>query len=112
MSDSIKQRERKVEIVSFFYMIFSHRIREGVSPDESRKEAYDAVTLRYGISKGRLLNIISEQKISRKENISALRHNALSLIRDLLAVNDELDLKKEKNERLIGLLKECTEDDS
>lgn len=112
MPDSSKQRERKSEIVSFFYQIFTHRIRRGMNPDEARKEAYDAVSLRYEISRGRLLNIISEQKNSQKVNISKLRQSALSLIRELQVVNEGLEESKNKNQRLIGLLKECLEDES
>lgn len=83
-----------------------------MNPDEARKEAYDAVSLRYEISRGRLLNIISEQKNSQKVNISKLRQSALSLIRELQVVNEGLEESKNKNQRLIGLLKECLEDES
>ena len=112
MKDKNKSRERNEEIVAFFYKIFSYKIREGMSPDEARKESYDAVYLRYGIQKGRLLNIISERKCSFHVNNSALRHNALSLIAELRNVNKELDHSKDKNNQLIALLEACLEDDS
>lgn len=111
MKDTAKSRERNEEIVTFFYKIFSYRIRGGMNPDEARKESYDAVTLRYGIQKGRLLNIISETKCSLQVNNDALRRNALALIAELQIVNKELENSRSKNERLIGLLKECVEDD-
>ena len=110
MKDSSKAQERNADIVTFFYTIFSQRIRGGTSPDEARKLAYDAVTLRYGISKGRLLNIISGQKGLQKVNTSSLRQNAIALINELKVVNDGLDIAKAKNEQLIGLLKECIKD--
>ena len=103
--------ERNGEIVSFFYTIFGHRIRCGMNPDEARKEAYDAVTLRYDISRGRFLNIVSEQKNSRIVNDNALRQKAIALIDALQIMNDGLEESKKKNERLISLLKECLEDD-
>lgn len=103
--------ERNGEIVTFFYTIFGHRIREGLNPDEARKQAYDAVTLRYEISRGRLLNIISEYKTSQKVNVSKMRQNALALINDLQAVNHGLSNNITRNERLISLLNECLEDD-
>ena len=112
MESSPKGKERNGEIVTFFYTIFSHRIRGGTTPDEARKEAYDAVTLRYGIGKGRLLNIISGQKGSQRVNNYTLRQNALALINELQVVNEGLDETRSKNERLIGLLKECVEDDN
>lgn len=110
MKNKAKACERKGEIVTFFYTIFSHRVREGMSPDDARREAYDAVTLRYEISRGRLLNIISEQKISQKVNVSTLRQNAITLIKELRAFNEGLDETKARNEKLMSLLQECLED--
>lgn len=103
--------DRNSEIVTFFYTIFGHRIREGVNPEEARKQAYDAVALRYEISRGRLLNIISQHRNSQKVNISSLRNNAIALINDLQAVNEGLDNTISKNQRLISLLQECLNDD-
>ena len=111
MKDKSKSKERNEEIVAFFYKIFGYRIRMGMNPDEARKESYDAVSLRYGIQKGRLLNIISERKYSRQVNDDALRRSAMALIGELQIVNQELDNSKAKNEKLIDLLKECVEDD-
>ena len=71
------------EAVTFFYMIFSHRIREGMNPSDARNESYDAVTLRYGISRGRLLNIISQHKKSQSVNPSRLRQKAIDLIKEI-----------------------------
>ena len=100
------------EIVDFFYRIFSHRIRSGVNQDDARKEAYDAVSLRYGISKNRLLNIISSQRGSQRVNNCTLRQNAIALIGELQVVNAGLDETRTKNEWIIALLKECIEDDN
>lgn len=83
-----------------------------MSPDDARREAYDAVTLRYEISRGRLLNIISEQKISQKVNTSGIQHKAIALIKELQAFNKGLDETKARNEKLMSLLQECLEDDS
>jgi signal transduction histidine kinase len=47
-----------------------------MNPSDARNESYDAVTLRYGISRGRLLNIISQHKSSQTVNVSKLRQNA------------------------------------
>lgn len=100
------------EAVTFFYMIFSHRIREGMNPNDARNESYDAVTLRYGISRGRLLNIISQCKNSQSVNISKLRQNAIALIKELQIANGGLQDSIQRNDKLISLLKECVEDDS
>lgn len=100
------------EAVTFFYMIFSHRIREGMNPDDARKESYDAVTLRYGISRGRLLNIISQHKNSQSVNQSKLRQNAIALIKELRIANGGLHESIQRNDKLISLLKECVEDDT
>lgn len=81
-----------------------------MNPDEARKFAYDAVTLRYGIGKGRLLNIISKEKGSRNVNNSAFRQNAIALIDVLTTANGELESARAKNEELISLLKECVDE--
>ena len=111
MRKPVKINERNKEIVTFFYMVFGHRIHSGEEQDEARKQAYDAVTLRYGISKGTLFNIISAIKSSRKVNESAFRENIRTLISDLSAVNEELEHTRGRNDRLIALLKDCLEHD-
>ena len=111
MEPTAKSKERNNEIVTFFYLIFGHRIHRGLDPDMARKEAYDAVSLRYGIGKGRLLNIISEQNNSRKVNMAAFRQNALELIADITSVNEGLDAARSRNEKLVQLLKDCLEHD-
>lgn len=111
MRKPVKINERNKEIVTFFYMVFGHRIHSGVEQDEAKKQAYDAVSLRYGISKGTLFNIISAVKSSRNVNNSAFRENIISLIGDLSAVNEELDATKSRNERLISILNDCLEHD-
>lgn len=107
METSPKGKERNGEIVTFFYAILSHRVHLGVDPDLARKEAYDAVSLRYGIGKGRLLNIISEQNNSQRVNRTAFRENVLALISDLGSANEELIAILGRNDALITLLKDC-----
>lgn len=111
METTSKGKERNNEIVTFFYLIFGHRVHQGIDPDLARKEAYDAVSLRYGIGKGRLLNIISEQNNYRKVNNAAFRENVRALIVDITSVNEELDAVRSRNETLIQLLKDCLEHD-
>jgi len=111
METTAKGKERNNEIVTFFYLIFGHRVHQGIEPDVARKEAYDAVSLRYGIGKGRLLNIISEQNNSQKVNRTAFRENARELIDNISAVNAEIDAVKSRNAQLIQLLKDCLEHD-
>ena len=113
MGKYTKRIGRNSEIVTFFYAIFGHRIHQGVEQGQARKEAYDAVSLRYGISKGRLLNIISDQNNSQKVNMVAFRESINSLISDVEAANDEttemLLSTIEKNSKLLALLKDCLE---
>lgn len=111
MESTPKGKERNGEIVTFFYAIFGHKVHQGVGPDDARKEAYDAVSLRYGIGKGRLLNIISEQNNSQRVNRAAFRENILTLIDDLRSANEGLNALKDRNESLILLLKDCIEHD-
>lgn len=111
MKKNVLVRASDAEIITFFYKLFGNRVHNGMSPDAARKEAYDAVALRYGIAKGRLLNIISRQKNSQKVNPSEFRENAITLIRELETVNRGLEESRLKNEQLISLLKECVEDD-
>jgi len=103
--------EKNCEMLAFYYAIFSNRIRRGLNAANARKEACDAVELRYNISKGRLLNIISEQNYSQSVNIGLFRDRVLTLIVDLKCANNEMDDAKEKNNKLIALLKECIEDE-
>ena len=111
MGKNVLVRASDAEIITFFYKLFGNRVHCGMNPDAARKEAYDAVALRYGIAKGRLLNIISRQKSSQKVNESEFRENAKALIRELEIVNNGLEQSRQKNEQLISLLKECVEDD-
>ena len=106
-SDSSRSVERNNEIVAFFYMIFGRRVHKGMDAEDARKEAYDAVTLRYGIGKGRLLNIISEQRVARPLNQALFRENALALMHELQLMNEGLDAARGKNDKLISLLEEC-----
>ncbi len=110
MAEYTKRTGRNDEIVTFFYAIFGHRIHQGVEQRQAKKEACDAVSLRYGVSKGRLLNIISEKNNSHKVNFSAFRQNILSLIDDLRSANDEIGAVMERNQLLMSLLKDCLED--
>ena len=112
MESTVKGAERNNEIVTFFYLIFGHRIHQGMEQDAARKEAYDAVSLRYGISKGTLFNIISAVKTSRKVNETAFRENIITLISDLTSANEELLRNMERNDHLITLLNECLENDA
>jgi len=106
-----KRIGRNSEIVTFFYAIFGHRIHQGVEQGQARKEAYDAVSLRYGVSRGRLLNIISDQNNSQKVNMTAFRENIITLIADVEAANEEitstLNSTLENNGKLLALLKDC-----
>ena len=110
MSSSQKSNERNAEVVTFFYHIFTHRIRSGLSQIEARKEACDAVSLRYNISKGRLLNIISSHKHFDDANKAAFRSNAENLISELDVINKALQEEMDRNAHLISLLKECAYD--
>ena len=111
MGISSRTGGRNGEIVTFFYMIFSHRVREGMNPDDAKHEAYDAVTLRYQISSGRLRNIISEHKNSQKDNEITLRRKAVELITELEVANKGYEAARRKNEKLISLLKECIDNE-
>ena len=102
--------EKNCEMLMFYYAIFSHKIREGMSHADARKWACDAVSLRYNISKGRLLNIISEQNYSLSVNVIAFRERTQSLIDELTTANNEIKEALAKNEKLISLLGECLED--
>lgn len=102
-----ESQKRIGEIVGFYYLIFGNRCHSGMSQANARNEACDAVTLRYGISRGRLLNMLSERKYLPSVNEFTFRDKALSLIDILNTANQELDSSKARNEKLISLLKEC-----
>ena len=107
MGKEVKCNDRNKEVVWFFYAIFSNRIRSGVNQEDARREAYDAVSLRYGIERKTTLNIISALKCSQNINRVSFEEKARALIRELDVVNEELEAERSRNDRLIGLLKEC-----
>lgn len=106
MAGKEKMSERKREIISFFYIVFGQKVHKGTPPDEARKETYDAVTLRYGIGRERLLNIISMYRGPLDGDSAAFRANAMNLISDLHTMNDGLEEAKGRNNKLITLLEE------
>ena len=81
-------------------------------PNEAKKEAFDAVTLRYGISKGRLQNIISVYRTLPNVNRAAFRCNASSLIAELRLANEGHQANIDRNTQLISLLEECCDETS
>lgn len=110
MSGDIVLSQRSVEITTFYYLIYGRRIHEGLNHIEARKEASDAVTLRYGIGQGRLLNIISSVKTSRIVNDSLFKSKVQELIDVLREANMSLDATRARNDKLISLLKECLDE--
>lgn len=110
MGNRYKGQDRNAEIITFYYHIFGHRLRSGIAQSEARNEACDAVSLRYGITKGRLLNIISSHKGFDNANRTAFRNNAEALINELLVANKSMEEEIERNNQLISLLKECAYD--
>ena len=102
--------EKNCEMLTFYYAVFSYRIRCGMKQADAKKWACDAVTLRYNISKGRLLNIISEQNYSLSVNVPAFRERTQALINELDCANREMEDARRKNDKLISVLKECLDD--
>lgn len=102
-----KTLERQGEIVTFYYLIFGNRIHAGWPAKEAKKAACDAVALRYNISKGRLLNIISKMGGVDHSRTAKFRAHAEALKDFLLGANDEMFSKCETNKKLIALLDEC-----
>lgn len=105
MKKGSKADGRNREIVTFYYIIFTDCIHKGMNNARARKEATDAVSLRYGISPGRTLNIITEQKASPNANIVTLRRDAEALIARLEEVNKGMEEERIRNEKLISVLK-------
>jgi hypothetical protein len=109
MEKNARDTERNGEITTFFYLIFGNRLRQGLSQADARSEACEAVTLRYGISRGRMLNILSEYKGSRQVNLPELQKKALDLLDELRVANEEIEAMKGRNEKLISYLEECVQ---
>lgn len=111
MPQKVKVNRREGEIVSFFYQIFGHRIRSGMDSNRARKEASDAVSLRYGVGEGRLSNIITSVRNGiQSGSMGGFRADATQLISELADANQELELAIARNNRLIALLKECMDE--
>lgn len=99
------------EMLTFFYAIFGRKVRQGMKTSDARQCACDAITLRYGISRGRILNIISAQNYSLSVNVCEFQEKTTALIEELEYANLEMAEATAKNNKLIALLKESLEDE-
>ena len=106
-----KSQDRNSEMVAFYYAIFGSRIRGGMNQAQARKEACDAVTLRYGIGRGRILNIISEKEYSHSVNTIELKKKAEHLIEEIKTANEWFAPMIKNNEKLLALLQEYVDTD-
>ena len=111
MGNAEKWRERNSEVVAFFYLILGNRIHRGMDQDHARKDAYDAVFLRYGIGRGRFLNILSERNYSHHVNDAIFREDIAALAANIEEANAELESVRERNGKLLALLKDFLEND-
>ena len=100
------------DMLTFYYALLGYGVRHGLKTSEARQHACDAATLRYNITKGRLLNIISEQNYSLSVNSREFREKTSALIEELEHANREMADATAKNKKLIALLQQCLEDDS
>lgn len=111
MTENSKWLDRDNEMLSFFYLIYRNRVHSGLPPKDAKKDAYDAVYLRYGVGTRRLRNIMSMRKSFHDVNRFAFTASALAMISDLKDANKELAVSMDKNNKLISLLEECVQDD-
>lgn len=103
--DTHETSQRHREAVEMFYAILRNGTRRGLSAAEARHEAYDAVELRYFITRKTLQNIMSHSAdIIKGKNVSFHEDNGV-LVRYLQQSNEQMLRTVERNTLLIDTLK-------
>ena len=54
---------KKQEIRDLYYIIYNNRLKDGMKPDEAKRVALDAASLRFGITNDRVRHILYDKDI-------------------------------------------------
>lgn len=111
MSYKSADRHRNEEICSMYFAVIRISIQNGMDEKEAKKEAFEAITLRFHLSEKRARMLIAEyiRKDCEKYNGAFYVQN-LKLIATLEEVNADKMEEIERNKRLIKLLKEVNDE--
>lgn len=101
-----KNVDRDKMAVELYFSVLRIKTSKGFSIKEAKDLAYDAVELRYNISKKRLQNIISDNHDVRRCNRGMFLKENGDLIETLEEVNSDLMGFIDKNNELLKVLKE------
>lgn len=101
-----KNADRDKVAVELYFSVLRVKKSQGFSHYEAKQMAYDAVELRYNISKKRLQNIISKNHDTFNCNRNVFFDNNKRLIDTLIEANEDLRAIIERNIDLINVLKE------
>ena len=107
MSYKSADRHRNEEICSMYFSVIRLNIKNGLSEREARKEAFDAITLRFHLSEKRARMLIAENK---RQDCDKYKGTFYIQNQRLISILEQTNAQKkeeiEKNEQLINLLKE------
>lgn len=103
--DTHETSQRHRDAVEMFYTMLRYGARRGLSATEARHEAYDAVELRYFITRKTLQNIMSHNADIVKGRSVSFREDNNDLVRYLQESNEQMLRTVERNCLLIETLK-------
>lgn len=111
MSYKSSDRHRNEEICSMYFSVIKIYLAKGWSEKEAKKEAFDAITLRFHLSEKTTRMLIAEYiRYDCDKYKGAFYVQNDRLIELLEQINKEALLKIERNNKLIQLLKEVNEE--
>ena len=104
-------RHRNEEICSMYFTVLRISIRNGKSEREAKKEALDAITLRFHLSEKRTRMLIADYiRKDYDKFLGTFYVQNLRLIQTLEEMNKEKMDEVERNNKLISLLKEVNDE--
>ena len=101
-----KNIDRDKMATELYFSVLRIKMAKGHSMREAKDFAYDAVELRYNISKKRLQNIISDNHDVRRCNRDLFLKDNGILIETLEEANSDMQVIIDRNNELLKVLKE------
>ena len=111
MSYKSADRHRNEEICSMYFAVMRISIKNGKTERDAKKEALDAITLRFHLSEKRTRMLIADYiRKDYDKYLGAFYVQNVRLIQTLEEINKEKMEEVERNNRLIKLLKEVNDE--
>lgn len=104
-------RHRNEEICSMYFTVIHICQQKGVSERQARKEAFDAITLRFHLSEKRARMLIAENIRTDYDKYKGMFYvQNQRLITVLKEINEQKMAEVERNNNLIALLEEVNDE--